>query len=475
VSAPHVVVLGGGITGLAAAFFAQQHGAEVTVLEAAGRLGGKVWTEPFAGLALDTGADAFLARTASATALCRAVGLGDDLVAPATGAAYVWTRGRLRRLPEGQLLGVPTDLRALARSRVLSWRGVGRAALDLVLPGQPPGPALEEDRSVADVVRRRLGAEAHLRLVDPLVGGINAGRSDQLSVQVIAPQIAAAARDRSLILGARRVRAEAAAKNADGGPVFLTVRGGLRRLIDALATHLAQGSAHIRTGVTASRLERNGNGDGDGNGDGWCVVTESGERIAAGAVVLTVPAPAAARLLAGVSARAATELAAIGYSSVALVTLAYPAGAVPGRLDGSGMLVPRLEGRLMTAASWVNRKWPHLDQPGQFVLRVSAGRAGDDRALAMDDGELIDRLHGELVEAMGISGRPTDGRVHRWIESFPQFEVGHAQRIARIEAALGADAPAIGIAGAALRGVGLPTCIAGAESAVDLLLGAGSL
>ncbi|HWW55145.1 MAG TPA: protoporphyrinogen oxidase, partial [Acidimicrobiales bacterium] len=231
-SGSRVVVVGGGITGLAAAYFAQQRGAEVTLLEGSDRLGGKVSTESFAGLDLDTGPDAFLARTASATALCQAVGLGEDLVAPATGAAFVWTRGRLRRLPEGQLLGVPTDLWALARSGVLSRRGVGRAALDLVLPGRPHTAG---DQSVADVVRHRLGAEAHLRLVDPLVGGINAGRSERLSVQVTAPQIAEAARHRSLILGARRVRSGAVRNTA---PVFLTVRGGLGRLIDALAAHL---------------------------------------------------------------------------------------------------------------------------------------------------------------------------------------------------------------------------------------------
>ncbi|HWW53921.1 MAG TPA: protoporphyrinogen oxidase, partial [Acidimicrobiales bacterium] len=320
--------------------------------------------------------------------------------------------------------------------------------------GRPPAGG---DRSVANVVRRRLGAEAHLRLVDPLVGGINAGRSERLSVQVTAPQIAEAARSRSLILGARRVRS-AAATGAGGSPVFLTVRGGLGRLIDALAGHLREHGAEIRTGDGAARLERG------------AVLTESGDGLAAEAVVVTAPAPAAARLLAAISAEAASGLAAIGYSSVALVTLAYPAAAVPGRIDGSGMLVPRLEGRLMTAASWVNRKWPHLDQPDQFVVRVSAGRVGDDRALAMDDDELIARLHGELVEAMGISGRPSDGRVHRWVDAFPQFDVGHAERVARIESALRAAAPEIVLAGAALRGVGLPTCIAGAESAVTQVL-----
>ena len=450
-----VVILGGGITGLAAAYFAQEQGAEVTLLEASDRLGGKVSTELFVGLPLDTGPDAFLARSPHAIALCRAVGLGDDLVAPATGAAYVWTRGRLRHLPETQLLGIPTELGSLVRSRVLSWQGVGRAALDLVLPGRP---GEDEDRSVADVVRGRLGPEAHLRLVDPLVGGINAGRSEQLSVQVTAPQIAAASRERSLIRGARQVRSSGA--RADAGPVFLTVRGGMARLIDALASHVRARGADIRTSNAAASLEQRS------------VVTASGERVPADAVVVTVPAPVAARLLRSVSAPAADGLATIRYSSVALVTLAYPASAVRHRRSGSGLLVPRVEGRLMTAASWVNQKWPHLDSPDHFVLRVSAGRVGDDRALAMDDGELIDRLHGELVAAMGVAAQPSEARVHRWVDAFPQFDVGHSQRIARIESALETDAPDIALAGAALRGVGLPTCIAAAESAVGRVLGA---
>jgi oxygen-dependent protoporphyrinogen oxidase len=454
-----VAVVGGGITGLAAAFFLNEQGADVTVLEAAERLGGKVWTEPFAGLDLDTGADAFLARTTAATDLCAAVGLADQLVAPATGAAWLWTRGRLRPLPAG-LLGVPTDLVALARSRVLSPRGAARAALDLVLPGHPVDVD-DQDVSVADVVRRRLGAEAHARLVDPLVGGINAGRTEDLSLAVVAPQLASAARHRSLISGARSVRAAATVSNA---PVFLTVQGGMRRLIDALDAHLTAHSVDLRRGEGGEAIMR-------GAGGGWTVTTSLGRQVDADAVVVTSPAPAAARLLGDLSAAAAAELATIRYASVALVTLAYRRADLPGPLEGSGFLVPRTEGRLMTAASWVNSKWPHLDRPGQIVLRVSAGRAGDHRALGLDDGALIDSLHAELALAMGISSPPADGRVHRWVDAFPQFGVGHSGRVARLEAALGAEAPGVVVAGAALRGVGLPTCIAGAEVAALTALG----
>jgi oxygen-dependent protoporphyrinogen oxidase len=453
-SSHSVVVVGGGITGLAGALFLSERGAAVTLVESAGRFGGKIWTEPFAGISLDTSADAFVARTPSATALCQAVGLGDDLVAPATGAAYVWTRGRLRALPAGQLLGVPTDLAALARSGLLSWRGTARAALDVVLPGRGLG---SEDRSVADVVGRRLGHEAVDRLVDPLVGGINAGRTDRLSIEVTAPQLATAARARSLIRGARRARAD-----PGPAPVFLTVRGGLRRLVDALAARLTEAGVELRAGDGVIGLER--------DGSGWSVLTQSGLRLSADSVLLTVPAAAAARLLDGLSPSAAGELATVATSSVALVTLAYARSAVPGPPPGSGFLVPRVDGRLLTAASWVNAKWPHLDQPETFVVRASAGRAGDDRALSLSDGELIDRLHGELTEAMGLAGEPSEARVHRWIDAFPQFAVGHAALVARVEAALTSDAPGLVLAGAALRGVGIPTCISGAHQAIERLL-----
>jgi oxygen-dependent protoporphyrinogen oxidase len=200
-------------------------------------------------------------------------------------------------------------------------------------------------------------------------------------------------------------------------------------------------------------------------GGAWEVVTTRGRRLVADAVIVAVPAPAAGQLLANASPTAAAELRRIEYASVALVTLAYPRSSLGCALDGSGFLVPRVEGRLLTACSWVNSKWPHLDPKGAVVLRASAGRHRDRRALDLDDATLVDRLHAELTQAMGLSVRPTDARVHRWEGAFPQFAVGHLDRVARIEAALAVDAPGVTVAGAALRGVGLPTCIAGAQAA----------
>jgi oxygen-dependent protoporphyrinogen oxidase len=425
-----VAVVGGGITGLAAAYQATVDGHDVTLYEAGDRLGGKILTTDFGGLPVEAGPDAFLARVPHAVDLCREVGLGDDLVAPAAGRAFVWTKGRLRPLPEGLVLGVPTNLVGLARSGILSPAGVLRAGLDVVLPRSRWS---SDDPSVAEVIAARFGQEAADRLVEPLLGGIHAGRIDRLSLSSSAPQLAAAAsRSRSLLLGLRGTPASL------DGPVFLTVAGGLCRLVDALADRL--GDVRLSTPVdTLPDADR---------------------------VVLAVPAPAAAALLATTAPEAAADLGAIEHASVALVTLAYPATDLAD-LAGSGVLVPRVDGRLMTACSFGTNKWPQWSTPGRTVLRVSAGRAGDDRPLHMRDDELVAALHGELRAAVGVPGDgPLESRVTRWWNGFPQYAPGHAGRVARIGAAVAQADPRVRVAGAALHGVGIPACIASGRGSV---------
>jgi len=467
-----VLVIGAGISGLAAAWELTHPGDggtpdEVVLAEAGERLGGVIATQPFAGIDLDTGPDAFLARVPAAAELAREAGLADALVAPGTGQAWLWTRGKLRRLPSGLALGVPVDLAALARSRVLPPAATVRAALDLVLPGRPVGP--DEDVAVGELVRRRLGAGVQLGLVDPLVGGINAGHTDTLSAAVAAPQLLAAARrDRSLIRALRSSGTTGTASGAitlagqEGGPapVFLTVRGGLSRLVDGVAAGVATSpGSEIMLGRRVEALVR------AGAGHGWEARLAGGGSIVADGVIIACPAAEAARLLTALSPAAASELAAVGTSSVALALLAYPAAALPAPMGGSGLLVPRAEGRLLTAASWVWSKWPHLSTPGTLVIRASAGRVDDERAMAMDDARLIATLHDELAAAMGLRTPPVETRVGRFAHAFPQFEVGHLDRMARAESHLADDAPGVAIAGAALRGVGIATCITGGRAA----------
>jgi oxygen-dependent protoporphyrinogen oxidase len=450
-------VIGGGITGLATAWYLESGAAsaeqppEVTILEAGERLGGKIRTEELAGVPVEVGPDTFLARVPWAVDLCRGVGLGDDLVAPATDKAYVWSRGRLRPLPSGIVLGVPTRLGALVGSGILSSRGAARAAVDLVSPRRQRSP----DPSVADVIDERLGREARELLVEPLVGGINAGVAEHLSLRSAARQLATSAEhSRSLILGARRQRRHATASGS--GPVFQSVRGGLGRLVERLTEAIA--GAELRTRTSVSSIEPS-------DDRCWRVHCEPGPDVTADAVVLTVPAGAAAGILRATAPVAASDLDGIHYASVVTSTMVYEPAAVGTPLDGSGFLVPRTSGSLTTACTWSTSKWPDLRRSGKVLLRPSAGRFADDRAMQLDDDELIDRLHEELAGILHLNARPTDVLVSRWPHSFPQYEPGHEARIARVETALAADAPGVLVAGAAYDGLGIASCIRQAEQA----------
>ena len=438
----HVAVVGGGITGLAAAWELLRSGARVTLVEASPRLGGRIVTADVAGRRVDLGPDAFLARVPEATQLCRELGLEAELVSPATEKAWLWTRGRLRPLPDG-VLGVPTGLASLAGTGVLTPAGMARAALDLVLP---PTPGPDGDRSVGQLVTARFGRQVHERLVDPLVGGIHAGPCDQLSLHATAPQLAAAATSRSLLLG---LRAHRRAAPQQPGPAFRSLRGGLARLVDRLEEALRAGGAAIELARTVEAL-----------GD-----------LGADATVVATPAAATASLVAA-SPEAAAGLAAVEHASVALAVLVYPAAAFPRPPSGSGFLVPRVEGRLMTACSFASAKWPHWAAPGQVVLRASAGRWGDERALALSDDDLVARLHAELTEVLGLREEPSEVRVTRWSRAFPQYRVGHLDRVDRIDAALARDLPGVVVAGAALRGIGIPACIGQGRQAARRALSA---
>lgn len=441
-----VAVVGAGIAGLAAAHELQQRGATPVVFDADVRAGGKLRTEPFADVLIDTGPDSFLARRPEAVGLCRELGLDARLEPPAATTAFVYARGRLRRLPTGLVLGVPTDPVALARSGILSGWGAVRAAMEPWLPGQP----LDGDTALGALTRRRFGNEVTARLVDPLLGGINAGDVDQLSIDTVAPQIAAAARrDRSLT----RALKGAPQPPTTGDPVFLTLPGGLESLVDALVERVGD----IRRGDAVSAI------------DPGRVTSRSGDHDVQG-VVLATPGFVTGPLLEAHSPGAASILGSIPYASVSMVLLAYPTAAVPGPLDASGFLVPRTEGMLMTAASWASSKWSHLAKPERVLLRVSAGRHGDERAMRMDDADLVDRIRGDLRTTMGITREPSSVRVIRWPRSFPQYPPGHQARIARATAELAERAPWITIAGAALDGVGIPACIGSGRTAARTLL-----
>ena len=462
----HVAVVGGGIAGLAAAHeLADRDGVSTTVLEASTRLGGKVATEPFAGTALDTGPDAFLARRPEAVDLCAELGLTARLEPPATGEAWLWVGDRLRRIPARTLLGLPTDVRAVAATGVLSPAGLARLAAAPALARRRRPLAAGEDAAIGAVVRASLGAEVLERLVDPLVGGINAGNTDELSIDAVAPQLAAAARrSGDLLAGARGVLAAAPAPGPGGpAPVFYGLPGGMQGLVDALVARLRGSGVVLRTGAPVLGMRR--------VEEGWSLDTPDGP-LTADAVVLAAPAAATASLLAPVDEAAARTLAAITSASVTLVALSWPSAAVPHLPSGSGFLVPRTEGRLLTACSWSSSKWAHLADPGRVIFRASAGRADDGRADAMDDDEVVTRLLVELRSAMGITASPTEVRITRWPGAFPQYAPGHLGRMAALEDGLADRRPGLAVAGAALRGVGIPACIGSGRSAARRVVAA---
>ncbi|HEX6238716.1 MAG TPA: protoporphyrinogen oxidase [Acidimicrobiales bacterium] len=454
-----LVVVGGGISGLAAGWEAMRRGADVLVLEADERPGGKLRTSPFAGVPLDEGADAFLARVPEAVELCRELGLGDRLVTPTSGSAYVFSERALRRLPAEQLLGVPTDLDAAAESGILSPAGLARARHDLTAPDDNPGG----DEAVGALVRRRLGDEVLDRLVGPLVGGTWAADCDRLSLQTATPALAAARdRDPSLVRGAARVRAEAGAA-AGEAPVFLAPRGGMSRLVGALAEALGD---RLRTGTTVSSVAR--------EGSRWRVEPAG---ITCDGVVLATPAFVTASLVADLAPEASRLLGGIDHASVVLVSLALPRGAIDHPLDGSGFLVPRTAGRVATACSWVNSKWGHLDiDPDVAVLRVSAGHHGDDRAVLADDDQLLAAILVDLRELMAIDpgATPVEVRVSRWARAFPQPRPGHAATVRAIDAALRRGGDGLAATGAWRLGVGIPACIRGARTALGHALSEGA-
>lgn len=444
-----VAIIGAGIAGLAAAW-ELSGGPEPpeTIVFDPGPVGGRIQTEPFLGHAVDTGPDAFIARTPDGLQLAREVGLEDELVAPVAGRAQVLVRGRLRPLPDGLVLGAPTRLRPLTRSGILGPVGLARAGLDLVLP-RTPWP---DDLSVNDLVARRLGHQVADRLVAPLVGAIHAGRAEDLSAVFTTPQLDGAARThRSMLQGLR------ALPKPPPAPMFLAPRAGMARLVECLVEALKG------RGVSFERMAVGRIGS---TKDGAVVIEPHG--IFDGAV-LAAPAPAAAGVLDAAAPEVAGALRAIRWSSVAVVTAAYRTVELPLPDKVSGFVVAPGERMLMTACSYGSSKWPHWSDPDNVVLRISAGRAGDERALQLRDGELVDRLQHEVALALGISTGPLQWRVNRWREAFPQYEVGHGARLERIEAARRRDVPHVALAGASYRGSGISACIASGRHAARAL------
>ncbi|MCJ1680518.1 protoporphyrinogen oxidase [Streptomyces sp. APSN-46.1] len=459
--AGHVVVIGGGIAGLAAAHRLLAGGAQVTLLEAGPRLGGKLRGGELAGAPVDLGAESILARRPEAVALARAVGLGEALQPPATATAHLWTRGALRPMPRGHVMGVPGDLGPLAASGVLSAEGLARIEAEHALPPAEIG----EDIAVGEYVAARLGREVVDRLVEPLLGGVYAGNAYRISMRAAVPNLFEAARTHALLgEGVRELQRRAAQQPQAAGPVFAGIEGGIGRLPVAVAEACRAAGARILTETPVREVLR--------TGEGWRVVAGA-EVIDADGVVLATPAGPAARLLDVLAPTAAAELRAVEYASMALVTMAFRRSELPAAIaegGASGFLVPPVDGRTIKASTFSSNKWSWAGaDPELFLLRTSVGRHGDEKDLEREDAELVEVSLRDLGAAVGLAARPVASTVTRWDGGLPQYPVGHLGRVDRIRAAVAA-LPGLAVCGALYDGVGIPACVASAGKAADVVM-----
>jgi protoporphyrinogen/coproporphyrinogen III oxidase len=483
-----VAVIGGGVSGLATAYHltagsrrspsavdrgtelpgsggtgpevigSEERVPEVIVLEADRRLGGKVATEQVAGLPVDTGPDAVLVRAPVADRTLTELGLDPLRRAPAGTGAFVWARGRLRPLPVGSVFGVPDRLWPLLRSGLVGPVGFVRAGADLVLP-RPARP--DDDPTIEQLLRPRFGRQVFENLIEPMLGGVHAGRASRLSARSAVPEVMAlAAGRRSLYLALRNRRSAATA--GSGGPALVSLDGGLERLIDALSTAvLAAPGARVLTGVRVTSVQRSGHG--------YLVLADGIPPLAVDDVVIATPAWEAARLLGPLAPAAAEAAGAIPHAGVATVTFGYPPEAVGRPLVGTGFLVPPAQHRLLVGCSWLTAKWPQLRSDRVVLLRCMVGRDGDQAWADLDDAELAAAVRSELAASMGVHGEPVAVHIRRMPRAMPQYTVGHADRLAAIAAAL-VGLPGVQLTGAGYRGVGIAGCLSQAEAAAAAVL-----
>jgi protoporphyrinogen/coproporphyrinogen III oxidase len=448
-----VVVVGAGISGLAAAWFAADAGYDVTVLEAAPRIGGKLRVDEVAGVQIDVGAEALLTTRPEGLDLLAAVGLDDERIAPTTTAARVRAGGRNHPLPAKTMFGIPASVDAVRDTGILSEAGLAALTAE---PSLPPLPPLTGDVSVGRLVRNRMGDEVLERLVEPLLGGVYAGRADDLSLRATMGALAGCLEKGGSLTGAAQAVTDVGGRTPSSAPIFTTLRGGLGRLPGALA---AAGRFDVRTGVTVREIRRTSTGFAL-----ECGVGAESELIESDAVVVATPAAKAGRLLGSVSPSAAGELSGIEAASVAIVSFAFDAVRPP---EGSGLLVGSGERLVTKAVTLTSQKWP-IETGGLTMLRASVGRIGETAALQLDDTELVALVLRELRPLLGLDVEPVDSRVTRWGGGLPQYAVGHVDRIARVRDAV-AGVPGLAACGAAFDGVGIPACIGSARGAVDRL------
>ena len=479
---PRIAVVGGGISGLAAAhrLIELRPGCRLALFEAAGRLGGVLDTVHEQGFQVEQSADNFITTVPWGVALCKRIGMGDELTGtnPEHRRTFVVRRGRLCHLPDGFLMMAPTRLWPLAVTPILSPLGKFRAALEYFIRPRTTGG----DESMAEFVRRRLGREVFDRLVEPLVSAVYAADMEKLSVEATLPQFREMELGHGSLIRAMRHRMKnrPAAEQGDTGArysMFVTPRDGLSSMVERIASRLPAGS--IRLGSRVERIEHRADGQ-------WNVLLEAihqplptsasgeGPGVRASevfdALILATPSYEAARLLAPLDAELAAKLAGIGHSGTAIISLGYDRGQIAHAMDGMGVVVPAAEGSPILACSFSSQKYPHRAPEGKVLLRVFAGGARQPGMAEMDEGRLRPLILEELRRLLGIRGEPCYTNVARWPRTMPQYHVGHKGLVEEIRARA-QRIPHLVLAGNAYQGVGIPHCIHSGEQAVETLLG----
>ncbi len=468
-----VVIVGGGIAGLATAFALQERAAlsgralRCVLLEAGRSWGGKIATHHVGDLLIEAGPDSFLSQKPQALELCAALGLSDQVINANEEhkKTFVYSRGRLRELPEGLVLIVPTKLGPFLRSGLLSLPGLGRMALDLVIPAQ----RAEADESVATFFCRRFGREAFERLIEPLMAGIYAGDAEQMSLQATFPRFAELERRHgSLIRGmvASRRAAIAAPRPGPARTMFVSLRNGLDQLVQALVRRLEQQGVDLRLGAPVEGIRVRSNRPGSWIYD---VILGYGSPLAGDAVILATPAYVSADLVRPLSPSAAEWLAGIPYASTATIAMAYDVAAVQASVHGFGFIVPRVEGRRLLAATWSSLKWSQRAPKSQVLVRCYTGGVGREEILERDDKAILTAMREELRDLAGVMAEPLYAEINRWDRAMPQYLVGHLERLTHIETALSVY-PGLLLTGAGYRGIGIPDCIREGAQTADAVL-----
>ena len=473
---PRVVVIGGGISGLAAAhrLLELNPSLDVTLLEASDRLGGTLLTEENEGFLLERGPDSFISEKPEAVALAKRLGLESRLIETNSNhrRSFIVRNGRLRPVPEGFQLLAPSRIWPFLTTDIFSFFGKTRMAADLILPRRNTNGG--SDESLASFVRRRLGREALERMAQPMVGGIYTADPERLSLRATLPRFLDMERDhRSLILA--MMRKGRAAKGTSGArySLFLSFDRGMEVLVRAFPKFKTRLGARV-VAIESERgfkfkTDKEEPIHADRNSASWTIQLQTGETLEADAICLAVPAYVAAQLLSNVNPKLTSQLNQINYASTATINFAYHRDAIQHPLDGFGFVVPFVEKRSLIACTFSNVKFPGRAPDGHVLLRAFVGGALQPDMFAFEESEMLDRVEKDLRRLLRIDGKPLFTKVSKWEKSMPQYEVGHLDRVAAIESEL-AQLPNLQLAGNAYRGAGIPDCIRSGETAAEKLI-----